>query len=143
MNPFPDEMMLRQGAIFRMSHEFDGEGEKYRFFIVLNHSPQSDILIVLTSTTTQLAKLERRYQKEARSPLIYIHPNECAAFTELCVVNCKALIKEEKAALLANMGKRRHEFVGSLPEAKLQEIQACIAQAADIPYSVKSLIIEH
>jgi hypothetical protein len=142
MTLIPDELMLRQGAIFRMIHEFSDEGEKYRFFIVLNYNPQSDILVILTSTTTQLAKLERRYRNEALSPLIYIHPNECAAFTELCAVDCKALITKEKSALLSTMKAKRHEFVDTLPDSKLHEIHAYISQAPDIPYSLKSLIVE-
>jgi hypothetical protein len=142
MNPVPDAIMLRQGAIFRMTHEFGGEGEKYRFFIVLNHDPQSDKIIVLATTTTQRAKLERLYRKEKQSPLVYIHPNECEAVTEFCVINCKSPISMGKDELLSNFRVKRHEFVGRLPDSKLQEIHAYIAQAQNIPYSLKCLIIK-
>ena len=142
MNPFSDELMLRQGAIFRLMHEFDDEGEKYRFFIILNYNPQSDKIIVLVTTTTQLAKLERRYRKDRPSPLVYISPSDCDAFTERCVANCKVVEWRNRDDLLANMKRKRHKFVGSLPDAKLQEIHNYIAQAQSISLSLKALILE-
>ena len=141
MTMIPDEQMLRQGAIFRKMHQFQNEGEKYRFFIVMNFDPKSDKVIILTTTTTQYQSLERRYKNATHSPLVYFHPNECSVFTRFCVINCMDLKVEGKDELLSTLETTQHEFVGMIPENKLQEILDYVIQAQDIPPSKKSLII--
>ncbi len=142
MNWLPAELQLRRGAVFRMMHQYRAEGEKYRFFIVLNHDPQSDRLIILTTTTTQLERLEREYGTGDAAPLVYIHHSDYPDIERFCVVDCHALDLREKSILASQLQSRDHQFLRPLPDHLLEKIVDKIAIDKTIPASVKCLIVK-
>ena len=142
MSCVQNELLLRQGAVFRMWHEYKNEGQKYRYFIILNRDPQSDKMIVITTTTTQLEKLERKHRDQANPPLVYIHPSEYQDVKEFCVVDCQALKSYKKDELLADMEKREGKFLNLLPETILHKIIKIIDRDTTLPPSIKTLIVE-
>lgn len=141
MNWIPNELRLCHGAVFRMRHQFKDEGEKYRYFIVLNQTPSTDKLVVLTTTTTQIERLERVYGAKAESHLIYIHPNDYPDVERFCVVDCRAIHCQEKEELIAAMHERQFEFKALLPDNILAKIIKSISLDKTIPPSIKSLVV--
>ncbi len=142
MSWLPPELQLRRGAIFRLMHQYRAEGEKYRFFIVLNHDPQSDRLIILTTTTTQLHRLEREYGAGDDAPLVYIHHSDYPDIERFCVVDCRALDKWEKNDLITALKMREHAFLTPLPDHLLEKIVEKIAGDKTIPSSIKCLVVK-
>ena len=61
---FPPDILIKTilvpGGAFRMAYAFrDGEPEKYRYFFVLNKSPESSEVILVSTATTQVEKRKR------------------------------------------------------------------------------------
>lgn len=136
------ELLLRQGAVFRMMHQFKDEGEKYRYFIVLNIDPQSDKLIILTTTTTQYLRRQQAHGKDAESVLVGIHPSEYPDIERFCVVDCRSCRSYEKEDLIKNMEKQGVIFKNPLPDSILSRITSSISRDKTLPASIKRLIVK-
>lgn len=142
MSWLPNDLQLRQGAVFRMMRQYNTEGEKYRFFIVLNFDPQSDKIIMLTTTTTQLEKLEHRYGSGDNTPLVYIHHSDYADIERFCAVDCSAVESWEKTSLLTAIQKKGGAFQSPLPDLLLEKIIGKITVNKTIAPSIKCLIVK-
>lgn len=136
----PIDVCMRQGAVFRMRYAFDAEKPKYRYFIVMNQSPTTDPIILLLSPTTQLEKKDRLYAKSDFTPLVWMHPNDYPELETLCVVDCRASRKFDRAELLEMMGKKGFVFLKPLPDFLLQRIIDVMVHDRTIPNSVKRII---
>ena len=81
----PPEIVAKQivvsGGAYRKYHKYGTEtkGSKYRFFFILNKTPENDEKLIIVTSTTQITK---RCKERFHKVLVRIGPDEYNSFDE-------------------------------------------------------------
>ena len=143
-NSFPPEFISKHifipGGAFRKHHEFQDEGEKNRFFFVLNANPQQDTVIVLATATTKIEKLVHRY-RDRPEVLVAIRHCDYEPLPESSIVNCEAALALPKSRVQQAIDNHEIELLPPLPSDILERLRNAISKCKVIPPEDKRLIL--
>ena len=128
------------GGAFRKYHEFRDEGEKNRFFFILNRNPQKDDVIVLVTASTKIKKLKQQY-RDRPEVLVTIGPREYEPLPVLSIVNCEAARAELKSNIQQAIDAQKIEYLRPLPAEILRKLCDAIAKCKVIPPEDKRLVL--
>ena len=135
------QIILKPGGAFQMRYQYGNEGEKRRYFFVLNKRPEQDDRIVLLSPTTQIKK-RRTCRRRCPEVLVEISPRECSALEERSVVDCasKPIILDKKK-LIEKVGRYEVQPLSPLSDSLLVCIHKAIASAKTWDAETKRLVL--
>ena len=90
-------LCIEQGAVFNFRMEVDGpkRQSKNRYFVVLNRNPKTDSVLILVTSTTQIAKRKEFIQRAGISEqtIVSVSPKEYPVFTSESVFNCNDVVE--------------------------------------------------
>lgn len=111
-------LCIEQGSVFNFYIDF-GESRrqaKNRYFVVLNHNPKTDVVLILVTSTTQVAK-KREFVKRSgisERTIVSVLPKEYPIFTSESAFNCNDVFEVCMEDLI-----RKIEDVGSMNYPKI------------------------
>jgi len=133
------QKILVPGGAFRMRHEFHSEGEKNRFFFVLNKNPQIDNVILLVTATS---KIKEHKAKWPPNVLVEIGPFEYQELEVLSIVNCETARAFQKKDVQRWVSERKIVPLRPLPKAVLARLRTAIAQCKVLAPVDKQLVLK-
>lgn len=85
-------LCIEQGSVFNFHIDFDGPGRKSgnRYFVVMNHHPRTDSVLVMITSTTQINK-RKEFVKRAKiseKTIVIVSPKEYSVFSSESAFNC-------------------------------------------------------
>jgi hypothetical protein len=143
-NSFPPEFISKQilvsGGAFRKHHEFRNEGEKKRFFFVLNKNPEQDDVILLVTASTKIKELKLKY-KDRPDVLVEISPSEYQPLEQPSIVNCEAARAYLKSHIQQFIDNGEIDPLQPLPPKIVEKLHNAIAKCKVIPPEDKRLVL--
>lgn len=114
-------LCIEQGSVFNFHVDFDRpkRESKNRYFVVLNRNPKTDTLLIMVTSTTQIAK-KLEFVKRAgisEQTIISVGPKEYSVFTNESVFNCNDVFEVNIQDLV-----RKIEDNGSMNYPKISDI---------------------
>ena len=141
---FPPEFISKHifvpGGAFRKYHEFRDEGEKNRFFFVLNKNPQQDNVILLATASTKIEKLVHRYQ-DRPEVLVAIKHCDYEPLPELSIIDCEAARAWPKSYIQQAIDNHEIELLQPLSSDILEKLRYAISKCKVIPPEDKRLVL--
>jgi len=130
--------VFTQGGAFKAKLVEDGS-KKVRYYFVLNSNPQTDELMILSTSTTQF-DLHKNCDggNDVHIPL---SPNDYEEFTHNCLICCDRPKKYDKAKLKKQLENQKWELLPALPNELLQKILNGIAKSKVVPLKIKRMVL--
>lgn len=133
--------IYQQGGAFRMWHQFaNDDGEKYRFFFVLNQSPLDDNIIVVTTTTTKIEKRKRAHRHNPEV-LVEITHDEFEPLRQDSLIDCSGAQFLQKQAIDRKIDAGEIKPLQNLSSEKLAEIIHFFSHVKHFTEGQKSLVL--
>ncbi len=142
LNSFPPKHIKKaifvSGGAFRKKHEFENEGEKKRFFFILNKSPEKDDRLVTVHTTTKIRKRKKHRRAEV---LVEITTNEYSSLKKRSVIDCDSYHIWRKSIIEDQINKHKIEPLPPLPSLILERLRNAISFSKTLAPIDKRLVL--
>lgn len=137
--PWELRLTLRTGTVYYFVHRETTSAEPH-FFVILNHDPRKDTLLLMTIVSSQIETVCRRRKHLPPETLVQIAATEYQPFSKESIVDCNRVFELGRGELIAKHQSgaiRNHE---DLPEPILSRIIAGILASPLVSEDQKKLI---
>lgn len=136
------EITIKRGAVYYFKEDsFTSQDPHY--FVVLNHSPLSDVILVLACASSQVEKrkdITKRLNRPSES-LVFVGPSEYAEFSKDTVFDCNSVIEKSIQSLINKMEKRELWLCGTeMPEEIVNRLIAGVLVSSQVREGTKKII---
>ena len=142
LDSFPPERIKREvfvsGGAFRKKHEFKSEGEKKRFFFILNRFPKEDDRLIIVTATTQI---EKRKQHRPLKVLVEITPREYSPLERNSVIDCESAFVRPRQLLEKEIHDHQIEPLVPLRVSILKRLCEAISHSRTLAPIDKQLVL--
>jgi hypothetical protein len=130
--------ILTQGGAFKGKL---GKDSYPRFYFVLNINPESDKVLILSTSTTAF-ELHRSCPggDEVHIP---VGPRDYGSFTQDCLICCNRPYLIEKELLRKKLNSQGYEILPQLTPSVLGKILSGIAKSPVVAPAVKKLVLQN
>ena len=139
---------IEQGTVYHYEAEFTNhDGSMYRgnrFFIVLNVDPKTDEVIVLTTITKQVTRVETYIARVGEAPetAVRLLPADFSELREESIVNCNSVHSSTREKIVEKLkGEGAVVFFEKIPKTILEHIIAGVMKSNQVPPEFKKLIV--
>lgn len=133
-------LCLHDGAVFYLVDRSFSSAEPH-YFIVLNHDPGNDELLVVTVASSQIDNVKRRRSFLPAETLVEIAENEYEAFTKDSIIDCNSARTKSKMQVLEQLNSGGSQ-VARMPADILNKLRAGVLASPVVEPSVKELLQE-
>lgn len=128
--------ILQQGQAFKAKIKHD----KYpRYYFVLNIDPQTDTVLVLSTSTTEFE--EHRNCKGGDDVHIVLSKEDYSEFEEPCLICCNRPKTTNKAKLENLLKQQQYELLQALPETILKKLLQGILKSPVVEGYIKKMVL--
>jgi hypothetical protein len=137
-------LCIEQGSVFNFHIDFDEHGRqsKNRYFVAVNRNPKTDRVLILVTSTTQIAKKKEFIKRAGISErtIVSVSPKEYPVFSAESVFNCNDVYEVSRQDLV-----RKIEDTGSMnypkvPESVLAKLIIGINESPNVAPAIKKLL---
>ena len=114
-------LTLRQGSVYYMQDRRLTSAEPH-FFIVLNHAPLDDRVILLAVSTSQVESLKLRRRDMPPESVVELSPADYPEFTKPSAVDCGSLFEMTVAELRERLRMKRAHPRQDLPAVAVEAL---------------------
>jgi len=129
--------LMVQGGAFRRKWEFKNEGNKWRYFFILNKSPLTDDKLLIVTATTKVQKTLRLFSLA----VVVVSPNEYGSLEQESAINCAMPEERSKKELLDAINAGEIHVMTPLPDSVLARVLKAVETATTITPKSKALIL--
>lgn len=113
-------LCIEQGSVFNFKLEVNGEGRqsKNRYFVVLNRNPKTDTILIMITSTSQVAKKKEFVKRVGISEktIVIVSPSDYSVFKTESAFNCNDVHEVKISDLI-----RKIEEGGSINYPKISD----------------------
>lgn len=136
-------LCIEQGSVFNFQIDFNGTGRqsKNRYFVVLNRNPKKDVVLIMVTSTTQIAK-KRDFIKRAgisKQTIVSVLPSEYSVFTRESVFNCNDAHEVNMQDLIRKIEENGSMNYPKMPERVLEKLIIGINASPRVAPAIKKL----
>lgn len=139
----PPEMVLSAilvpGGAFRKWHQFGDEGERFRFFFILNRNPQADNILVVVTATKQIEARKRCRPPEV---LVTIDPGEYDELSGESLIDCSSVHSWNRAKFETAVSDSKITPLKCLSQKILDRLRAAVSCSTIVQPDVKRLVLD-
>ncbi len=137
-------LCIEQGCVFNFHIDFDGPNRKSgnRYFVVMNHNPKTDKVLIMLTSTTQIEK-RKKFNKKAsisEKTLIEVSPKEYPTFITESAFNCNDIHEVNIEDLIRKIENNGSMNYPKIPEQILKKLITGIKESPLITEEVKKLL---
>lgn len=136
------EATIKRGAVYYFKEESFPSQESH-FFVVLNHSPLSDVILVLACASSQVEK-RKDIAKRLNFPdtsLVFVSPLEYGEFSKDTVFDCNSVIEKSIQTLVGKLEQGELRLCGTeMPEEIINRLIAGVLVSPQIREGTKKII---
>ncbi len=135
---------IEQGSVFNFFIDFNDNRRqsKNRYFVVLNRRPKTDTVLLLVTSTTQIAaRLDFvRSAHISESTIVTVTTDEYPPFTKPSAFNCNDVFEVPIVDLVRKIEDGGSMNYPKMPPSVLQRIIDAVKISPRIPPSIKALL---
>lgn len=134
---------LRQGYIFRLKGSKPFESGAYHVFIVLNHDPVSDRVLLLVNGTSKVGKaldLMQRNPNIQNETMIYFPAGKYPFFTKDTAVNCNNVMQLDVRGLDFGTENVKTIESGTLDKGDIDRVICGVLKSRSVPEFIKAKV---
>ena len=138
---YPESMLnlcLHEGAVFYLVDRAFTSAEPH-YFIVLNHNPSNDELLVVTVASSQIDNVKRRRSFLPSETLVEVAESEYEAFTKDSIIDCNSARTKSKQQVLEQLNSGGTSAV-RMPLDILNKLRTGVLASPVVEPSVKAII---
>lgn len=133
---------IRPGSVYYFHEETLTSAEPH-YFVVINHEPRSEELILLACSTSQIDK-KREFIKSRGLPeetLVEISPADYPDFRKQSAINCNSVFEKDKRYLISKLKDNTLKIKGIINIAIVEKIRAGVLASPLISNKIKKMLI--
>jgi len=142
LNSFPPDRIQKAifvpGGAFRKKHEYRDEGQKKRFFFILNESPEKDDRLILVTPTT---KIKERKQRRSAEVLVEITPQDYFPLQSNSVIDCESCLVQRKDLIEEQIRRHEIEPLQPVPQTILDHLRRAVSFSKTLAPIDKRLVL--
>ncbi len=135
---------IEQGSVFNFRLEVDGSGRqsKNRYFVVLNHDPKSDAVLILLTSTTQISRKKAFVQnvRISEETIVVVSPHEYTVFACDSAFNCNDVHEVCMSDLIRKVEEGGSDVYPKMPEKIVERLIKGVRASPRIAPAVKRLL---
>jgi len=135
--------ILKPGTAFLFDQE-TFKGRKPHFFVVLNHNPQTDELLLMVNATTKVDN--RRFEMELtgvpEETLVVVKAGECSFLIKESAFDCNFPTIRSVDDLVLKFQQKALKMVGEISEDLLSKLRFGVLQSPMVDDDTKKIIIK-
>ena len=137
-------LCIEQGSVFNFQLQFVGpkRQSKNRYFVVLNRNPKSDVVLIMVTPTTQIAK-RIEFVKQAgisESTIVLVSPTDYPTFTSKCAFNCNDVYEVSLTDLIRKIEENGSMNYPKMSAGVLAKILTAVKRSPSIAPTTKELL---
>lgn len=144
LNAFPEgyfcKRILVPGGAFRAPFEFKSEGVKWRFFFILNQTPQSDSDLVIATATTKIQETIARFPTDGKA-LVHLSPSDYAEIEEDSLVDCGACQIWSRQEIIERIPRKDFLLLDPLPPVVLDRMKLAVMESRRLDNRTKRFVV--
>lgn len=138
------ENSLKQGSIFRLKGDTPFESEDYHIFIVLNHSPQPNEMLLLVNGTSKVEKkkaiLSKIYHTDVENTTVVLEANSYSFITKPTIIDCNDVKMVDLNTINFNSNDIKPITSDELSEEDINKIISATLNSSAVSENIKQKI---
>ncbi len=135
---------IEWGSVFNFFHDAKGAGRqsKNRYFVVMNRNPKTDAVILLVTSTSQIAK-KRKYVRSAGFPedtVVEVASAEYGPFSCDSAFNCNDLIEVKLSDLITKVASGGSADYPKMPDSIMKKLIRGVKESPMVSEESKRLL---
>ena len=132
---------IKPGAVYYFSDEELSSDEPH-YFIVLNHTPLTDEVVLLVCSSSQIEKVKRRIQRRAlpATTIVEITPDEYPGFTKDSIINCNTIFRKKLELIIERLRQGSLKLKPVMDTALVEKLRAAALQSPEIEEEIKEYL---
>jgi len=130
---------IRPGCVYYFSEESFTSTEPH-FFIVLNHSPIDDSMLLLVCPSSRPDSVRRRRKHLPVQTLVEIRKEEYAGFTSDSIVDCNTVIEKTVGELVVKLSKGALKVKPDMDMGIIQKLREAVQASPMVAEEYKELL---
>lgn len=116
------KVTLEAGRVFKLQHRHLSSALAH-YFVVVNHSPNSDNLLIMCVFSSQIEKVRRRCSVYPNETLVEISPSEYSEISKDSIIDCNSLLNMSIEEFIENTYNGLIDYKESLPAKILLKVK--------------------
>lgn len=133
------KLTIQQGSIFYFVEE-TWKSDEPHYFIVLNPSPQKDVLLIMVGATTLCAKDFSRITGLPKETFVDVTPDECQTLKKISLFNCNNVIEKSIDTLVKKLEKEELKRCGYVEMPILTRLLNGVKMSPNVKGQTKKML---
>lgn len=137
-------LCVEQGSVFNFHIDFDGAGRqsKNRYFVVLNKKPKTDTVLIMVTSTSQIAKKKDFVRRAGISEqtVVLVLSSEYPVFNSESVFNCNDVHEINIQDLIRKIEETGSMNYPKIPDSILAKLIIGVNASPRISPAIKKLL---
>lgn len=110
------------------------------YFIVLNHNPSNDLLLLLVCSSSQIPKVKIRNKNNPPSTLVEISPKDYADFTKDSIIDCNMVFPRSVKELVTKLANGKLKIKSEMSASLVAKLRQGVLDSPLIAESLKRIL---
>lgn len=133
-------LCLHEGAVFYLVDRTFSSLEPH-YFVVLNHNPYSEELLVLVVASSQIENVKKRRSHLPKETLVEIDKDMYESFTKDSIIDCNSARTKSRSQILEQLNAGGSQ-VFPMPKEILKKLRQGVLASPVVETSVKLILRE-
>lgn len=135
---------IEQGSVFNFHLDVDGSGRqsKNRYFVVLNRNPKTDTVLILVTSTTQIAKKMEFVRRAgiSKETVVVVSSMEYPAFRDESAFNCNDVHEVCLSDLIRKVEENGSDGYPKMPDGIVGKLIKAVHASPRVVRGVKKFL---
>ena len=137
-------LLIEQGSVFNFRIDFpDSKRQsKNRYFVVLNRNPKVDAVLLMVTSTTQIAKRKEFIKRAGISEqtIVVVSPKEYSVFSMESAFNCNDIFEVSIQDLIRKIEDTGSMNYPKIPDGILSKLIIGVKESPQVSPAIKVLL---
>lgn len=137
-------LCIEQGSVFNffIDHSDVKRQSKNRYFVVLNRNPKTDIVLIMLTSTTQVAK-KKEFVKRigiSEKTIVTVSPKDYRIFPVESVFNCNDVFEVSMDDLIRKIEETGSMNYPKMPDSVIAKLTGGVIESPRVSADIKKLL---
>ena len=137
-------LLIEQGSVFNFHIDFSDSKRqsKNRYFVVLNRNPKVDAVLLMVTSTTQIAKRKEFIKRAGISErtIVIVSPKEYSVFSAESAFNCNDIFEVSMKNLIRKIEDTGSMNYPKIPDSILAKLIIGVKESSQVSPTIKVLL---
>ncbi|MFA6977932.1 MAG: hypothetical protein WC209_01310 [Ignavibacteriaceae bacterium] len=130
---------LKSGSVYYFEESSFTSREPH-YFIVLNHNPSDDYLLLLVCSSSQISKVKIRNRNNPPSTLVELSPKDYADFTTDSIIDCNKVFPRSVNELVTKLVNGKLKIKSEMSASFVAKLRQGVLDSPLIAESLKRIL---